>query len=97
MTDEVKLLNSKESIPEGVSPLGIKYKAFREGEPTLWTLWAVRVDAEEKVWPDKNRSQPIEGMFTSEAKALDALRRWLSVAWADSDQKAAKLAKRNAA
>ncbi len=93
MTDEVKILNSKESIPALTAPTGVIYKAFKEGEPNLYSLWAVREDEFGKIYPDKNRKQPITGTFTSESKALEALRRWLCLLWAESDAEAARLIK----
>lgn len=97
MTDEVKILKSADAIPQYIAPTGVQYKAFRLGEPHLWEVFAVRKDDEGKVHPDKTRKQPIEGVYTSEAKAHDALRRWLSVRWMESDAESEKLAKRKAA
>src|SRR6478752_1947940 len=95
MTDEVKILNSKDAIPARTDPTGVVYNAFREGEACLWSLWAVREDELGKTYPNKKRTQPVQGDFTSESRALDALRRWLTVRWSESDAESARLAARN--
>ena len=92
MTDEVKILNSRDCIPKNIAPTGVEYKAFRLGEHPLFELFAIRWDEDNKEFPDKGRKQPIEGSFTSESKALEALRRWLTLVWAESDSIANKLA-----
>lgn len=91
MTDDVKILNSKEAIPANTSPTGVVYKAFRDGEAPLWTLYAIREDDLGKVWPDKVKRQPIVGTFTSEQRAYEALRRYLCNLWDESDSESARL------
>ncbi len=90
MTEDVKVLNRKDSVPARTAPTGVEYKAFRLGEPYLWELFAVRRDDEGKEYPDKNRKQPIEGTFTSDARAYEALRRWLNLRWDESDEQTEK-------
>ncbi len=90
MTDEVKVLTGRTAIPAGISPTGVKYKAFRLGEHPLFEIHAVRHDEEEKEHPDLTRNKLIAGSFTSEAKAMEALRKVLTVLWAESDAVAAK-------
>ena len=97
MTEDVKILNSKDAIPARTAPTGVVYGAFRLGEAPLWEVYAIRVDDEGREHPDKNRKQPLEGSFTSDAKAYDMLRRWLTVQWAESDRIAEQNSKRKAA
>lgn len=97
MTDEVKILTSKDAIPMNTSPTGVKYGAFREGEAPLWEVFAIRYDEENKELPDRKASKLIEGKFTSDAKANEAIRRSLSLLWAASDKKAEQLAARKVA
>ena len=92
MTEDVKILNSKEAIPARTSPTGVTYAAFREGEAVLWTIWATREDDLGKILPDRNRKQPVEGVFTSEARAYEALRKWLVNQWSKSDAESSRLA-----
>jgi hypothetical protein len=91
MTNEAKVLNSRESIPAKIAPTGVRYGVFRLSEHPLFEVYAVRLDEEDKEFPDLNRKQPVEGNFTSEAKANEALRKFLTLAWAASDEAAGKL------
>jgi len=92
MTDEVKILNSKEAIAALTSPTGVVYKAFRDGEANLWQARATREDEFGKVLPDMKRSQPVSGNFTSEPRCIEAIRRHLLVLWLKSDEEAEKRA-----
>ena len=94
MTDEVKVLNSRDAIPAGITPTGVTHKVFREGEVALYEVFPVREDEFGKQYPDKSRKQIVFGTFTSEQRAAEALRRQLCVLWSESDALAQKLANR---
>lgn len=86
---EVTSYTREECIPKLISPKGVKYGVFRDHEVDLYEVFAVTEDELGKEKPDRRHAKPVAGQFTGQARALEALRKFLVIAWDESD--AAKL------
>ncbi len=93
---EVKQYVREECIPKSISPTGVKYAVFRLGEVDLYEVRPVAYDDMDREKPDYRRGQPVAGTFTGQARAAEALRKWLEMQWDSSDAVKEKNARRSA-
>lgn len=75
----------EECIPQNISPTGVKYAVFRDGDVDLYEILPVLEDEFGHEKADRRRSKPIDSQYTGSARAQAALTNWLKIAWDASD------------
>ena len=93
---DVKILDRKDGLIANTSPDGRNWRVYRFGDTAMYEISQCREDEFGREVPDRRAYVPPEfkAVFTSMGRAQQALTRFLTQRWDESDAVKAKLDKK---